>query len=403
MHLIVLGLKILLWILLAVIGLALLVLVLILAVPIRYRIRGEKEEYVNGYAGLHWLFHFLSIALRIEQGKVTFGKIRIAGITLADFTPLPIEEEAMDEVEIHPQPDGKTDGTSMSVKVQAEGAVDAQTLLQDAQRAAEKHKSKRVQARQEKKEQKRAIQAQKEKERLAQRRKAQLQKEKEKEEQRRKLKEAKEQEKEARKRKKLQEKLQKRKQKHAKKKQEAVQKSRKPRSLRQKVQDRWQRICMLADEALNRVDQGIDRVADLSDQIFDKMDAIEEVLADAAVRQVWGKLWKAVRKIVHHLLPVKGGGSLQIGLTEPAATGRLCGILAMGMPFYGKSWKIEPDFTQQIATGTIDCRGRIRLGYVVWRLLLLIANKEFWYAVRRVKELRSTAKTQELEKDRKVG
>ena len=80
-------LKILGWILLAIIGVLLLVIVLFLFVPVRYRISGqfwfdeEKNEYhLKVTAG--WLFHFLHAGIQLAKEEKTRCRIRLLGIPL---------------------------------------------------------------------------------------------------------------------------------------------------------------------------------------------------------------------------------------------------------------------------------------------------------------------------------
>lgn len=384
------------------IGLALLLLILVLAVPIRYRIRAEKYEAVNGTFQVTWLFHLISVVLKIDHNKVSLGRMKIAGFTVADFTPLDEVEEEKIEGKLLSYGHSQENIENHFEVVDSDGVVDVETLLQDERKAAEKKKEKRREkARQEKEQKKKNIQRQREKEREEKRKKAQAQKEKEKEEKRKKAQEQKEQEKEARRKKKQQERLEKAKKRRAEKKQAAVaKKNGEKKSIRQKVQALFEKCCLMVDHGLDQLDRWIDLAVNRMDRIIDKIDMIEEFITDAVTVRMLHRVWKATKKIVHHLLPVRGRGSLRIGLAEPAATGQMCGVLAMLMPFYGKRLELIPDFEQQIAEGKVSCRGRVRLGYLVWRILLLILNRDFWYVVGQFKSLRAEPRENGKQKDR---
>lgn len=69
-------------VILVILGLLLLIAGLVLFVPVRYRVRAEKEEKPAVCAKVHWLLHFLTVRFDyLEQGTV---KIKIAGITIYD-------------------------------------------------------------------------------------------------------------------------------------------------------------------------------------------------------------------------------------------------------------------------------------------------------------------------------
>lgn len=389
------------------IGLALFLLILVLAVPIRYRIRAEKYEAVNGRFQVTWLLHLISVVLKINHNQISLGKVKIAGFTVADFTPLNETEEENSEGAENIEgklPDGHAQAviTNPSEIADSDGVVDVETLLRDERKAAEKKKeSRREKTRREKEQKKKDIQRQKEKEREEKRKKVQAQKEKEKEEKRKKAQEQKEQEKEARRKKKQQERLEKLKKKRVEQKRAAAAKQNgEKKSIQQKVQERFEKCCLMVNQGLDQLDQWIDLTVNRIDQIADKIDSIEDLLTDTVTVRTLHRGWKAVKKMVHHLLPVRGSGNLRIGLAEPAATGQMCGVLAMLMPFYGKHLELIPDFEQQIVEGKVSCRGRIRLGYLVWRVLLLILNRDFWYVVGQLKSLRAEPKETGKQKDR---
>lgn len=58
---------------------ALALILLILFIPVRYEIKGEKEEKLTGRLRVHWLFHIVSFQTVYENGEMK-QVIRIFGV-----------------------------------------------------------------------------------------------------------------------------------------------------------------------------------------------------------------------------------------------------------------------------------------------------------------------------------
>ena len=84
--------------------------------------------------------------------------------------------------------------------------------------------------------------------------------------------------------------------------------------------------------------------------------------------------------VLRHMLPVKIQGNLHFGFEDPSITGQVLAVAGMVYPLYGKTFRLIPDFEQQVLEGEVNLKGRVFGGY-----LLLQA-----WQIYRCKEIRST-------------
>lgn len=100
-------------VLLSILGLILLVVLLVLLVPVRYQIRGSfYQRQPAGTARISWLFHFLHMTLRYQEGRLPLV-IRIAGIPVIrkEFLKKSQETEPTPEPESELTPEPESGST----------------------------------------------------------------------------------------------------------------------------------------------------------------------------------------------------------------------------------------------------------------------------------------------------
>lgn len=70
-------------------------------------------------------------------------------------------------------------------------------------------------------------------------------------------------------------------------------------------------------------------------------------------------------KLLHHILPQKIRLVGRIGLSDPAATGQLMGLVYAFYPLYGDSIRLTGDFEEKVMEGELFLKGRIRIGSLI--------------------------------------
>lgn len=80
--------------------------------------------------------------------------------------------------------------------------------------------------------------------------------------------------------------------------------------------------------------------------------------------------------VLRHILPVKIQGNLHFGFEDPSITGQVLAVAGMVYPLYGKTFRIIPDFEQQILEGEVNLKGRVFGGYLLLQAWQIYRCKE---------------------------
>lgn len=99
-----------------------------------------------------------------------------------------------------------------------------------------------------------------------------------------------------------------------------------------------------------------------------------------SVKQLIGRLFKSLKKIIRHLLPdilrVRG----TVGFADPAQTGRVMEAAAVLYAFYPDQVQITPSFDEEVLEGEVELKGKIVLLYLLIKgigmALCVFLNKE---------------------------
>ncbi|MGL5436697.1 MAG: DUF2953 domain-containing protein [Lachnospiraceae bacterium] len=82
-------------------------------------------------------------------------------------------------------------------------------------------------------------------------------------------------------------------------------------------------------------------------------------------------IWKQLRSLLKHFLPLRARGRIRFGFDDPYVTGQVLTYISPFYSTYGKRIDMIPVFEEQVLDGEIYLRGRIRVGTAVWILLVL--------------------------------
>ena len=81
-------------------------------------------------------------------------------------------------------------------------------------------------------------------------------------------------------------------------------------------------------------------------------------------------------KIIRHILPRKGHGTVTFGFGEdPYLTGKVLTAIAPFYPLYGEYLEVYPDFERQIFEAEGNGKGRIRIGVIIGYAVRLLFDK----------------------------
>lgn len=93
-------------------------------------------------------------------------------------------------------------------------------------------------------------------------------------------------------------------------------------------------------------------------------------------------LWKQARRLLAHLWPGKGRGTITFGFEDPYTTGQALQAASLIYPFCHRQLSIYPVFDRQVLEGEGSFQGRIRLGFLLWLAVQIYFDKHTWKLVR---------------------
>lgn len=103
---------------------------------------------------------------------------------------------------------------------------------------------------------------------------------------------------------------------------------------------------------------------------------IESWIEDASNKESVKLIFRQLGKIIRHLLPRKGHGTVTFGFGEdPYLTGKVMTAIAPFYPLYGEYLEIYPDFEHQIFEAEGIGKGHIRIGVIIGYAVRLLFDK----------------------------
>ena len=325
-HILIFILKILGIILLVLLGLILLVLLLVLFVPLRYQALGqwpgEKEGEAGGEAGVFWLFHFLSFRGVWKKAEARLKlRLKVLGVTVWKMEKsLPEKEESEKEETEETEKDELEKN-----ELEKNGSADLTDLEKELSRELEEDEAryrKQAQERRERLEEENASCGSAGKSTGKRREKTP---------------------------------------------QESEPFSERPgfceririkiKSIIEKLTFSFRAIC--------------DKLKGIRDFTEEKKAWITDTNNQASVRLIL----RQAKKLIIHIWPRKGKGSIVFGFEDPSTTGQVLAAASLIYPFCHRQLTLEPVFDEQIFKFQGSFKGRIRVWNLLWILLMLIRDR----------------------------
>lgn len=111
--------------------------------------------------------------------------------------------------------------------------------------------------------------------------------------------------------------------------------------------------------------------------IKNKIGLIHNFIQDKINREGFHATYQSLKKLLKHILPTKLRSRIIFGTGDPCTTGQALGIMAILYSFYGDKVQITPDFENKRFEGKHLARGRIRLITILIIVIKLILDKRF--------------------------
>lgn len=114
-----------------------------------------------------------------------------------------------------------------------------------------------------------------------------------------------------------------------------------------------------------------DKLKGISEFARDKKEWLEDEKNQASLKL----LFRQAKRMVAHIWPVKGKGTLTFGFDDPYTTGQVLQAVSLIYPLYHKQLEIHPVFDAQVLDAEGCFGGRIRLAAVAWLAIRVFLDR----------------------------
>lgn len=122
--------------------------------------------------------------------------------------------------------------------------------------------------------------------------------------------------------------------------------------------------------------------------ILDKIKTVLAVIRYLREQELISAVWVKLQVFLLHIRPRKLSGNLKFGLSNPADTGQILGVIAMVPLFYQTELQIEPDFEAEdnYIQGQVYVKGHICCIHLVILIIRLLRDEKIRTLIRTIRE-----------------
>lgn len=118
-----------------------------------------------------------------------------------------------------------------------------------------------------------------------------------------------------------------------------------------------------------------EKICDTIKSLADKKEKLTDLITDEVHRNALAAVLKEIKRILRRLKPKRMEADIEYGFTDPYLTGQVLAALSMVYPFVGEHVNIQPDFENKVLTGQVFISGKIRVLPMAALLWHLVWNK----------------------------
>lgn len=148
-------------------------------------------------------------------------------------------------------------------------------------------------------------------------------------------------------------------------------------AIRSKWEEGWDGFVQSAEEWEERLERYRHRIRRIQSRI-------EDARNRNAVRILGG----FVRNVLKHICPNKIWGKVLLGFEDPANTGFALALLGTVRSAFIPEIVVESDFEREIIDAEIHAKGRIRLGNILWYIMMVVIRRDVWRLYKSIKKIR---------------
>ncbi|MET3739638.1 DUF2953 domain-containing protein [Faecalicatena orotica] len=128
------------------------------------------------------------------------------------------------------------------------------------------------------------------------------------------------------------------------------------------------------------------KICDTMKTTSDKKDKLILFITDEVHKSALGAVLVEVRRLLRFLKPKKLKADVHFGFEDPYYTGQVLAVLSVIYPFLGDHVDIEPDFEQKVLEGSIMISGKVRVLYMIIMLWNLVWNKNVRTTIKHIRK-----------------
>lgn len=159
-----------------------------------------------------------------------------------------------------------------------------------------------------------------------------------------------------------------------------------PRPARMSVSERIRGICDKVRNTYRGILEKIRNIGESLQRVKSKLDSFLDLWYDEHIQKAITHGKREIFYVLKHYLPGTLQGRLLFGLSDPAATGQVLGLLCVLQALTGNHLQPEADFERQVLQGDVFLKGHVRLWHLVKAALALLLDAHCRAAFRRVRE-----------------
>lgn len=162
-----------------------------------------------------------------------------------------------------------------------------------------------------------------------------------------------------------------------------IEEKRKKKKKRRKKKRWFSRMKQTIQTIPKKIKRCLNNIEQIKVKIRKCVDFYKEEMTQKAITLVK----KLVKKLVLHTLPRKFCGKIVFGTSDPALTGKILGILSIGIPIYKDTLQLYPVFDESVFRFEGKGKGKIQLGYYVYLAFCVFINKDIRYVIKKAKKI----------------
>lgn len=148
----------------------------------------------------------------------------------------------------------------------------------------------------------------------------------------------------------------------------------------EKLKNIWEKLS--PENIMDTIEANEEKLEKKAADIKRKLKRIDKFLNMSCTIKTRKYIFRYLKSVLMHISPRRIKGYVRFGLKDPASTGKTLGYISMLPFVYQKHFSIYPDFYEKVIEAEVSLKGRIHIGYIlrialkpyIWRTIKLASK-----------------------------